>query len=85
MFKNAISRGCRSASGAACGPKPPADPPRPPSSDLPARVVWDFEHAVLQSQDAMVALFDFTAVGQFEILLHRYDALGWVGAGDQAP
>jgi hypothetical protein len=60
----------------ACGPKAPPAPPRPPVDQLPARVVWDFEHAVLESKDAYVALFDFTAVGELEILLHRYDALG---------
>lgn len=58
---------------AACGGHPA---PRPAIDQLPARVVYDFEHAVLESQDAFVALFDFTKVGQFEILLHRYDALG---------
>ena len=61
---------------AACGPKSPPAPPRPPVDQLPARVVWDFEHAVLESKDAYVGLFDFTAVGEYEILLHRYDALG---------
>jgi len=59
---------------AACGGPPPASP-RPPAS-LPERVVADFEAAVKQSKDAYVALFDFAAVGEFEILLHRYDLDG---------
>jgi len=48
--------------------------PRPTS--LPDRVAADFEAAVKQSKDAYVALFDFAAVGEFEILLHRYDLNG---------
>jgi hypothetical protein len=43
---------------------------------LPERVVADFEKAVLTSKDAYVALFDFVAVGEYEILLHRYDLNG---------
>jgi len=46
------------------------------SPDLPARVASDFETAVKTSKDAYVALFDFSAVGEYEILLHRYDLLG---------
>jgi hypothetical protein len=46
------------------------------SPDLPARVAADFESAVKTSKDAYVALFDFSAVGEYEILLHRYDLLG---------
>lgn len=58
----------------ACGPKGEAARPRP--STLPEQVVYDFERAVMTSQDAFLALFDFTAVGEMEILLHRYDVLG---------
>jgi hypothetical protein len=47
-----------------------------PAADLPARVAADFETAVKTSKDAYVALFDFEAVGEYEILLHRYDLLG---------
>ena len=47
-----------------------------PTAELPARVAADFEAAVKQSKDAYVALFDFSAVGEYEILLHRYDLLG---------
>src|SRR4029079_8215217 len=36
----------------------------------------DFERAVQTSKDAYVGLFDFAAVGEFEILLHRYDLNG---------
>lgn len=59
-----------------CGPdaRPAVTRPRPTS--LPEQVVFDFERAVMASQDDMLALFDFTAVGQVEILLHRYDVLG---------
>lgn len=43
---------------------------------LPERVAADFEAAVATSKDAYVGLFDFVAVGEFEILLHRYDLNG---------
>jgi len=59
---------------AGCGAKPAS--PRPGVDQLAERVVWDFEHAVLTSKDAFVGLFDFQAVGEMEILLHRYDLLG---------
>jgi hypothetical protein len=73
---------------AACGPKPtatpattttvetPAPPARPRPAAVPERVVYDFEQAVKTSRDAYVDLFDFVAVGEFEILLHRYDLNG---------
>ena len=57
---------------AACGH--PATPRQPAS--LPERVAADFAAAVAQSKDAYVALFDFAAVGELEILLHRYDLNG---------
>lgn len=50
---------------------PPATPPI--TGD---KVVADFEAAVLASRDAYVDLFDFDAVGEYEILLRRYDLLG---------
>ena len=62
---------------AACGPKSPAErvtSPRPAST--PEKVVADFEQAVKSNKDAYVELFDFVAVGEFEILLHRYDLNG---------
>lgn len=40
------------------------------------RVVTDFEAAVKANKDAYLNLFDFVAVGEYEILLHRYDLLG---------
>jgi hypothetical protein len=40
------------------------------------RVVTDFQNTTLAGPDRWVELFDFTAVGEFEILLHRYDLLG---------
>lgn len=77
---------------AACGaaPNPPVAQPAPPAPPQPVaqpmppakpatmaeRVVADFEAAVRTSRDAYVGLFDFTAVGEMEILLHRYDLLG---------
>jgi len=62
----------------ACGPKPPAGEPAPPPKpgSTPEKVVADFEQAVKTSKDAYVGLFDFVAVGELEILLHRYDLNG---------
>ncbi|MBA3457796.1 MAG: hypothetical protein H0T42_32235 [Deltaproteobacteria bacterium] len=60
--------------GGCSSPKPPGQP-KPPAA-LADRVVADFEAAVKQSKDAYVALFDFAAVGEYEILLHRYDLNG---------
>jgi hypothetical protein len=40
------------------------------------RVVADFETAIKTGREAYVELFDFHAVGEMEILLHRYDLLG---------
>ncbi len=57
---------------AACGSPQRGGTP----ADLPAKVAADFETAVKTSKDAYVALFDFSAVGEYEILLHRYDLLG---------
>jgi hypothetical protein len=51
-----------------------ATPPAPLT--MRDRVVADFESAVKTSKDAYVALFDFAAVGEVEILLHRYDLYG---------
>lgn len=53
---------------------PPAEPGRPRT--MADQVVEDFERAVQSGRDAYLALFDFQAVGAFEILLHRYDLLG---------
>jgi hypothetical protein len=58
----------------ACAHKAP-DAPKQPKT-LAERVVADFEAATKQSKDAYVALFDFAAVGEYEILLHRYDFNG---------
>ncbi len=64
-------------------PAPPADPrptvqfpPERAAMSLRERVVFDFEQAVRKSKDEYVALFDFAAVGQIEVLLHRYDMAG---------
>lgn len=59
------------------GCAPSATPPAAPKpEDLPAKVAADFEAAVKANREAYVALFDFTAVGEYEILLHRYDLNG---------
>jgi hypothetical protein len=63
---------------AACPATPPA---APTPQSLPDKVVADFEKAVLTSKDAYVDLFDFVAVGEFEILLHRYDLMGRLKPG----
>ncbi|MDB4956406.1 MAG: hypothetical protein JWO36_3975 [Myxococcales bacterium] len=65
---------------AGCGhPAPqapqPAGMPASPQR-LQDHVVADFERAVLANKDAYVSLFDFVAVGEYEILLHRYDLNG---------
>jgi len=51
-------------------------PPERAFLTLPERVVFDFERAVRKNKDAYVELFDFSAVGEIEILLHRYDLNG---------
>ena len=61
----------------ATGCTPPSTAPaRPAPQDLATIVAADFEKAVLANKDAYVSLFDFTAVGEYEILLHRYDLNG---------
>jgi hypothetical protein len=50
--------------------------PAPPAPVTPAKVVADFEAAIKSGPDAYAALFDFAAVGEMEILLHRYDLNG---------
>lgn len=66
-------------------PAPVKPAPAAPMEQFPAeraslslrdRVVFDFEQAVKKSKDAYVALFDFSSVGQIEVLLHRYDMAG---------
>ncbi len=48
----------------------------PPVTGFPAKIAADFEKAISSGQEAYVALFDFAAVGEMEILLHRYDLNG---------
>lgn len=55
-------------------PVVPAPPPAPRT--LGERVVADFERAVRTSKAAYTELFDFAAVGEMEVLLHRYDING---------
>ena len=57
-----------------CTQPAPQAPARPTA--LPERVVFDFERATLAGVEPWVALFDFTEIGVFEILLRRYDLLG---------
>lgn len=59
---------------AGCPAKTVEQPSQP--GTIAERVVADFEAAVKQNKDAYVALFDFAAVGEYEILLHRYDLNG---------
>jgi len=58
----------------ACGSPAPTRP-TPPAS-LPDRIAADFEVAVKENKDAYVSLFDFVAVGEYEILLRRYKLNG---------
>ena len=51
-------------------------PQAPAHRNLAEKVVADFEAAVLANRAAYVDLFDFAAVGEYEILLHRYDLNG---------
>ncbi len=63
---------------AACSGSTPAPSPALPKvqPNLRDKVVADFEAVVIASRAAYVELFDFVAVGEIEILLHRYDLLG---------
>ena len=74
MRRSVVAASLVVAAMSACGPKGPTRPPRP--ATLPEQVVYDFETAVLTSKDAFVDLFDFVTVGEFEILLRRYDLMG---------
>jgi hypothetical protein len=60
-----------------------AEPLPPPITGVGAKVVADFEKATLTSKDAYVELFDFAAVGEMEILLHRYDLNGRMELSDE--
>lgn len=54
----------------------------PEVTGFPAKVAYDFQQAVLAGKDAYVDLFDFAAVGEMEILLHRYDLNGRMELSD---
>jgi hypothetical protein len=72
-----------STSTGTSGTTPPtADPAYPPTS-VPAQVVAEFERTTLAGPDAWITLFDFTAIGEYEILLHRYDLLGRLELTDE--
>jgi hypothetical protein len=61
----------------ACGSPAPATPVAPTApASLPDRIAADFEQAVKANKDAYVSLFDFVAVGEYEILLRRYKLNG---------
>lgn len=51
-------------------------PPAPAPTTVPERIASDVEAAVKRGPEAFVDLFDFEAVGEYEILLHRYDLAG---------
>jgi hypothetical protein len=57
-----------------CGPKTVGPPLS--SDDLHRRIITDFEKGVLGGEQVYATLFDFSAVGKFEKLLHRYDLRG---------
>ncbi len=58
-------------------PKAPMPEGLPPTvTGFPAKVAADFQMAILSGREAYEALFDFAAVGEMEILLHRYDLGG---------
>ena len=59
-----------------CPLDPPLEPGDESEAELEARVVAEFEAAVLNSRDAYLNLFDFVAVGRFQILLRRHDLYG---------
>ena len=79
-----VSLPALAAAIAACGHPGGASVDKPTPASMPARVATDFETAVLASKDAYVDLFDFSAVGEYEILLHRYDVDGRVAHGRRA-
>jgi len=73
----ALALGLGLATAACGGPQtPPTNDVAASSAELAPRVVAEFERTTLAGKDAWVEQFDFVAVGQFEILLHRYDLLG---------
>lgn len=55
----------------------------PTATGFAAKVAFDFQQAVLTSKEAYVELFDFAAVGEMEILLHRYDLNGRMELTDE--
>lgn len=58
--------------------------PIPTPETVRFKVVADFEAAVKAGRPAFTALFDFAAVGEMEILLHRYDLNGRLANLDAA-
>jgi hypothetical protein len=70
-----VGAGCSKSQPDPVAPRPAAAAPAAPAS-LPEKVVADFEAAILSGPAAFEALFDFAAVGEMEILLHRYDLNG---------
>ena len=85
LLAGAALAACRTVPNPPVQPATPASPAPtpaavPPPVSAPAtmadKVVADFEAAVRNGPDAYVGLFDFAAVGEMEILLHRYDLLG---------
>lgn len=64
-------------------PEQPAAQLPPRVTGMGAKVAADFERAILAGKDAYVALFDFAAVGEMEVLLHRYDLDGRIQLTDE--
>lgn len=68
IFGSLVVAACH---GGATAPTGPAT-----AATIQERVAHDFETAVLAGKDPYVGLFDFAIVGEYEILLHRYDLNG---------
>jgi hypothetical protein len=82
IFVSLLLAGCPSKQ-ADTTPKNTAEPLPPAVTEgVGAKVAADFEKAVLASQAAYVELFDFAAVGEIEVLLHRYDLNGRMELSD---
>jgi hypothetical protein len=60
----------------ACGPSTSGGSTPVSRDELHRQIVADFEKGVLGGEEAYARLFDFSAVGKFEKLLHRYDLRG---------
>lgn len=73
MFRNSLLIALLAACGG--GTTGGTTTPTAPTT-IPEKVVAEFERTTLAGVDEWITQFDFTAVGEYEILLHRYDLLG---------